>query len=105
MTYLVISTEASISDARHEHKRRTPIESIRHFVEMYNPLPRKFCRFVTKGLPCVPAKQAERAHYGAKQTTMFVAALWFRNRRSGKLLWRSSTIGGMRLRSNLGKSL
>jgi hypothetical protein len=44
MTYLVISTEAiGISDARHEHKREIPMESIRHFVEMYNPLPRKGC--------------------------------------------------------------
>jgi hypothetical protein len=69
----VISTEAiGISDARHEHTGRIPMESIRHFVEMYNPLPRKFCRFVTKGLPRVPAKQAERAYYGAKATTIFV---------------------------------
>ena len=81
------------------------MESIRYFVEMYNPLPPKFCRFVTKGLPPVSVRQAEHVYCCAKQRANFVAVLWFRTRRCGKSLWRSSTIDEVRLRSILGKSL
>jgi hypothetical protein len=35
------------------------MESIRYFVEICNPLPRKFGRFATKGLPRVPARRAK----------------------------------------------
>ena len=74
----------NIPDAEGERTRRIPMESIHYFVEIGNPLPRKFCRFVTKGLPRVPARQAKQAYSGAKQMTIFMATLWFRMCRDGK---------------------
>jgi len=46
------------------------------------------CRFAMKGLPRGPAEQAEQAYFSAKSCSVLLAAVWFRNRRSGKSSWR-----------------
>jgi len=69
----------NIQDAEDERTRRIPMESIHYSVEIGKPLPRKICHFVTKGLPQVPARQAQQAKFSGKSSTPLWATVWFRN--------------------------